>query len=143
MQEAYLDLASYYAEKAYQEKNRNEEEYFRGMALEMIMQAAAEPASEDVTHSHGKAGTNMKQAIEVPKAIVIQVATWYPAGIDPEGGAHGHELILETACRDYDHYTSLPEVVVYEGTECGKTGWSSDRNYACYKSGACIAKGRD
>lgn len=70
----------------------------------------------------------MSQAIAVPKAIVIQVATWYDG-----------ELVLETVCRDYDHYRTLPDVVVYEGTECGKTGWSSDRNYACYKSGACIA----
>lgn len=72
-----------------------------------------------------------KVAIEVPRAIVIQAATWYDG-----------ELVLETVCRDYDHYKSLPDVVVYEGTECGKTGWSSDSHYACYKSGAAIAKGR-
>lgn len=69
-----------------------------------------------------------KTATEVPRAIVIQSAVMY------EG-----ELVLETVCRDYDHYKSLPEVVIYEGTVCGKTGWSSDRNYACYKSGAAIA----
>lgn len=69
-----------------------------------------------------------KTAIEVPRAIVIQVATWYDG-----------ELVLETMCRDYDHYRTLPDVVVYEGTECGKTGWSSDSFYACYKSGASIA----
>ena len=51
------------------------------------------------------------------------------------------ELVLETNCRDYEHYTSLPEVVAYEGTLCGKTGWSSDKNYACYKSGVKIARG--
>jgi hypothetical protein len=73
----------------------------------------------------------MKTAIEVPKAIVIQSSVWY------EG-----ELVLETTCRDYDHYVSLPNVVVYEGVECGKTGWSSDSNYACYKSGASIAKAK-
>lgn len=79
----------------------------------------------------------MSQAIEVPRAIVIQVATWYE-----------EELVLETVCRDYDHYVSLPDVVTYQDrltgnkpVECGKTGWSSDRNYACYKSGACIAHG--
>lgn len=69
------------------------------------------------------------KAIEVPRAIVIQAA------LHLDG-----QLVLETTCRDYDHYKSLPEVVIYEGTECGKTGWSSDREYACYKSGAAIAK---
>ncbi len=70
----------------------------------------------------------MNTAIEVPKSIVIQVATWY----------HG-ELILETVCRDYDHYKTLPDVVVYNEVECGKMGWSSDNHYACYKSGVTIA----
>ena len=73
----------------------------------------------------------MKTATEVKRAIVIQVAQWYDG-----------ELVLETLCRDFDHYKSLPDVVIYEGTECGKTGWSSDRDYACYKSGAAIAKAR-
>lgn len=50
------------------------------------------------------------------------------------------ELVLETTCRDYDHYKSLPDVVSYSGEMCGKTGWNSDRQYACYKSGARIAK---
>jgi hypothetical protein len=68
------------------------------------------------------------KAFAVPDAIVIQVA-YKCAG----------ELILETICRDYDHYCSLPDAVVYEGIVCGKTGWSSDRNYACYKSGAYVA----
>lgn len=69
-----------------------------------------------------------KIALPVPGAIVIQTAVMYDG-----------ELILETSCRDYDHYKSLPEVVVYQGTQCGKTGWSSDNHYACYKSGAAIA----
>jgi len=50
------------------------------------------------------------------------------------------ELVLETNCTDYDHYKTLPEVVAYDGILCGKTGWSSDRNYACYKSGVKIAR---
>lgn len=70
----------------------------------------------------------MKAAVEVPKAIVIQTHAWYD-----------DELILETVCRDYDHYKSLPDVVTFNGIECGKTGWSSDSHYACYKSGAAIA----
>ena len=68
-------------------------------------------------------------AHEVPKAIVLTVVQRI------EG-----ELVLETNCTDYDHYKSLPDVVAYDGTLCGKTGWSSDRNYACYKSGAHIAR---
>lgn len=50
------------------------------------------------------------------------------------------ELVLETTCRDYDHYTSLPEVVAYDGIVCGKTGWNSDKSYACYKSNVSIAR---
>jgi hypothetical protein len=49
------------------------------------------------------------------------------------------QLVLETECRDFDHFRSLPQVVVYAGRECGKTGWSSDTNRACYKSGVGIA----
>ncbi len=49
------------------------------------------------------------------------------------------EVVIETTCRDYDHYKSLPDVVSFEGTVCGKTGWNSDREYACYKSGAKVA----
>lgn len=71
----------------------------------------------------------MMVAHEVPKVIIIQVAQ----RIDGE-------LILETTCRDYDHYKSLPDVVAYEGTICGKTGWSSERNYACYKSSVKMAR---
>lgn len=71
----------------------------------------------------------MKIAVEVPQAIVIQNACKI------EG-----ELVLETVCRNYDHYKVLPEVILYEGIVCGKTGWNSDRQYACYKSNVPIAK---
>lgn len=92
----------------------------------------------DMSQAIEESDSSRPRAIEVPRAIVIQVATWYE-----------EELVLETVCRDYDHYVSLPDVVVYQDrltgnkpVECGKTGWSSDRNYACYKSGACIAHGK-
>ncbi len=49
------------------------------------------------------------------------------------------ETVLETSCRDFEEYKLLPQVVSYQGIICGKTGWSSDRNYACYKSSAAIA----
>ena len=49
------------------------------------------------------------------------------------------ETVLETDCYDYDHYRSLPAVVRYDGIICSKTGWSSDRNYACYKSRGRVA----
>lgn len=47
--------------------------------------------------------------------------------------------VLETACSNFDTYKALPQVVSYQGIICGKTGWSSDRCYACYKSTAAIA----
>lgn len=49
------------------------------------------------------------------------------------------EGVLETNCNDYDHYKSLPDVVSYGGELYGKTGWSSDRHYACYKRDAKVA----
>ncbi len=50
------------------------------------------------------------------------------------------QWVLETDCSDFEHYQSLPQVISYQGVSCGKTGWSSDRNYACYKSGVAIAR---
>ncbi len=88
---------------------------------------SVEPQESPIHRQQGTVNMS-KVATTVPGAIVIQSAVMY------EG-----ELVLETVCRDYDHYRTLPDVVGYEGTECGKTGWSSDRNYACYKSGAAIA----
>lgn len=62
----------------------------------------------------------------------ILITAVYPDW-DGQGG------VLETTCSDYDHYVRLPAVVSYNGVRYGKTGWSSDRNYACYKSGMLIA----
>jgi len=69
-------------------------------------------------------------AHEIPRTIVISYAQRI------EG-----EMVLETSCRDYDHFVSLPEVVAYDGIMCGKSGWNSDRGYACYKSSLLIARG--
>ena len=68
------------------------------------------------------------QAYAVPNAIVITCVHRLDS-----------QLVLETACEDYEAYKALPQVVVYDSVECAKTGWSSDRCYACYKSGVPIA----
>lgn len=49
------------------------------------------------------------------------------------------DRILETDCRDFDHYSTLPEAVTFQGRVYGKTGWSSDTGRACYKTAARIA----
>lgn len=49
-------------------------------------------------------------------------------------------MILETPCSDYDFYTSLPQCVMFDGKYFGKTGWSSDTGYACYKDNQHFAK---
>jgi hypothetical protein len=49
------------------------------------------------------------------------------------------EVILETTCRDFNHYITLPTAVMYDGRICGKTGWSSDTYKACYKTSAKVA----
>ena len=64
----------------------------------------------------------------LPDAIVITLAQIV------EG-----ETVLETSCANFEQYCALPQAVEFEGRVCGKTGWSSDRNYACYKSGAMVA----
>ena len=68
------------------------------------------------------------------KATVIQDAITLIAAYIIEG-----ETVLETVCNDFDAYCALPSVVQFEGRVCGKTGWSSDTNRACYKSGARVA----
>jgi hypothetical protein len=50
------------------------------------------------------------------------------------------KIVLETPCRDYDEYRTLPRLVSYDGVTCGLTGWNSDRGYACYQSGGLVAK---
>ncbi len=49
------------------------------------------------------------------------------------------DIVLETACETQETYNKLPQVVSCCGIVCGKTGWNSDRGYACYKSTAAIA----
>lgn len=50
------------------------------------------------------------------------------------------ELVAEVICRDYDEYTQLPEAIKISGRILGKTGWSSDTGYACYKSGVLLGE---
>lgn len=50
------------------------------------------------------------------------------------------ETVAEVSCRDYDEFVALPDAIEVEGNILGKTGWSSDRNYACYKSGVLLGK---
>jgi hypothetical protein len=50
------------------------------------------------------------------------------------------QLVVEVDCEDYDYYRSLPAAITFDGKLLGKTGWNSDRNYACYKQGVMLAK---
>lgn len=52
------------------------------------------------------------------------------------------QVVVETTCNDFDDFKRLPDVISYNGTICGKTGWSSDTGYACYKSGVNVAQVR-
>ena len=49
--------------------------------------------------------------------------------------------VLETNCTSFQQFCDLPQVVEYEGKIFGKSGWSSDRCYACYKSNISVAFG--
>jgi hypothetical protein len=43
-------------------------------------------------------------------------------------------------CNDYDDFTSLPQVISYNGILCGKSGWNSDINEAYYQSNASLVR---
>lgn len=49
-------------------------------------------------------------------------------------------LILETICEDYDDYKSLPQLISYKEQAFAKTGWNSDKGYACYKPALNVGK---
>lgn len=49
-------------------------------------------------------------------------------------------LCIMVYCPDYDHFRQLPQVVSYQGTLCGKTGWNSDSGRAAYQSNAQVVK---
>jgi hypothetical protein len=48
------------------------------------------------------------------------------------------QYVIDVPCKDYDAYEKLPQVVAYKGVSCGKTGWNSDMEKACYKSGVAL-----
>jgi len=50
------------------------------------------------------------------------------------------QTIAEVTCRDYDEYAMLPEAIELSGEILGKTGWSSDTGYACYKTGILLGR---
>lgn len=43
-------------------------------------------------------------------------------------------------CKDHDYFRALPAVVSYNGILCGKTGYNSDTERACYQSNATLLR---
>lgn len=50
------------------------------------------------------------------------------------------EAIAEVDCADYDAYRKLPDAIQVQGYIVGKSGWSSDRNFACYKENILLGQ---
>jgi len=50
------------------------------------------------------------------------------------------DSIITTSCPDYEAYSKLPAVVEFENKLYGRTGWNSDRGFACYKTSAPLAR---
>lgn len=50
-----------------------------------------------------------------------------------------NEFWLETDCKDYEAWSSLPAIVAFGGQKYGKTGWNSDLHKACYSTGKSFA----
>lgn len=71
---------------------------------------------------------------ESMRAEVVKDAINITIAVKLEG-----KLVLETECKDFNSYCALPAAVSFEGVVCAKTGWSSDRGYACYKEGGLLA----
>jgi hypothetical protein len=50
------------------------------------------------------------------------------------------DIVAEVSCNDYDEYKALPQAIEVKQTVLGKTGWSSDKGYACYKSNVLLGQ---
>lgn len=50
------------------------------------------------------------------------------------------QVVATVDCDGYDTFAALPDAIEVEGKILGKTGWSSDLHYACYKSGVILGK---
>jgi len=51
----------------------------------------------------------------------------------------GTVCVAETLCVDYDHFRQLPDVIRLNGRVYGKSGWTSDRQVAFYRTDRLIA----
>lgn len=70
------------------------------------------------------------QAYTLPKSIRITAHYGF-----------GDVFIIETDCRDYDEFSSLPAAVVHNGSVYGKSSWNSDKSYAVYRTDKLVAVG--
>lgn len=52
----------------------------------------------------------------------------------------GTERVITVDCADYDAYKRLPRAVSIGNDIFGLTGWNSDLEIACYKTGELLAK---
>ncbi len=52
----------------------------------------------------------------------------------------GFERVITVDCTDYDVYKGLPRAVSIGNDMFGLTGWNSDLQVACYKTGVLLAK---
>lgn len=67
------------------------------------------------------------------KILVEYIAVRYAQQID-------NDQLVEVNCSDFDEYKKLPDAIEFEGKVLGKTGWSSDTGYACYKQNVMLGK---
>ena len=50
------------------------------------------------------------------------------------------ETVAEVDCADYDEYKKLPVAIKINDKVLGKSGWSSDKNFACYKENILLGQ---
>ena len=50
------------------------------------------------------------------------------------------QSVVTVPCVDYDAYKTLPQAIEFENKIHILTGWNSDLEYACYKTGVLSAR---
>ena len=50
------------------------------------------------------------------------------------------DTVCVVDCEDYEIYKKLPQAIEVENKLCEKTGWDSDKQYACYKSNVKLGR---
>jgi hypothetical protein len=103
--------------------------YCGGRGVKVCMIDCGSIGTSSILVDHTKERCTIMYAKSVPQMIRVHILQKIE-----------RDTVAEVSCRDYDEFVALPDAIEVEGKILGKTGWNSDRNYACYKSGVLLGK---